>query len=77
MTVLSQLCYSYRFCLQFQDFKKSIVVPFYQHKNMENMKPMLENAQNMIKGMGSMDIKGLGDMMNKLGGMGQSRGNNN
>jgi len=46
-------------------------------KNMENMKPMLENAQNMIKGMGNMDIKGLGDMMNKLGGMGQGRGNNN
>jgi|TARA_B110000967_G_C18791241_1_gene513450 hypothetical protein len=46
-------------------------------KNMENMKPMLENAQNMIKGMGGMDIKGLGNMMNQLGGMGQSRGKNN
>jgi hypothetical protein len=44
-------------------------------KNMENMKPMLENAQNMIKGMGSLDIKGLGKMMNQLGGMGSMRGN--
>ena len=44
-------------------------------KNMENMKPMLENAQNMIKGMGSLDIKGLGKMMNQLGGMGAMRGN--
>ena len=43
-------------------------------KNMENMKPMLENAQNMIKGMGSMDIKGLGKMMNQLGGLGPARG---
>jgi len=50
-------------------------------KNMENMKPMLENAQNMIKGMGSMDIKGLGEMMNTMsngmGGMGKDRGKNN
>ena len=44
-------------------------------KNMESMKPMLENAQNMIKGMGSLDIKGLGKMMNQLGGMGAMRGN--
>ena len=44
-------------------------------KNMENMKPMLENVQNMIKGMGSLDIKGLGKMMNQLGGMGAMRGN--
>tara|TARA_Y100000992_G_scaffold296507_1_gene258804 strand:- start:936 stop:1610 length:675 start_codon:yes stop_codon:yes gene_type:complete len=43
-------------------------------KNMENMKPMLENAQNMIKGMGSLDIKGLGKMMNQLGGLGPMRG---
>lgn len=43
-------------------------------KNMENMKPMLENAQNMIAGMGKMDIKGLGKMMNQLGGMGVARG---
>jgi len=28
----------------------------------------------MIKGMGSMDIKGLGKMMNQLGGLGPARG---
>ena len=38
-------------------------------KNMENMKPMLENAQSMIAGMKGMDLKGLGKMMNQLGGL--------
>lgn len=43
-------------------------------KNMENMKPMLENAQGMIAGMKGMDLKGLGKMMNQLGGLGPMRG---
>ena len=45
-------------------------------KNMENMKPMLENAQSMIAGMKGMDLKGLGKMMNQLGGLGAMRGGN-
>lgn len=60
-----------------QDTEKLMKTQKQLAKNMENMKPMLENAQSMIKGMGNLDIKGLGDMMNNLGGLGKLRGKTN
>ncbi len=60
-----------------KDSERLIATQKQLSQNMENLKPMLENAQNMIKGMGKMDIKGLGKMMNQLGGIGPNRGQAN